>query len=94
MNPDKECSICGRLTPSHFQEKHHLVPKSKKGRETIDVCCNCGDQIHKLFTIKELEKQFNTLNSLLAHSDIQKWIQWVRNQKTFTFSMKTKKSKK
>ena len=93
MKDEIECSICKRMTPPEYQEKHHLIPKSKKGKETIDVCCHCGDQVHKLFTNKELEKDYNTLETLLKHQDMQKWIKWVEKKPSFTFSMKTKKQK-
>ena len=93
MKTEIECSLCGRQTPPEFSEKHHLIPKSKNGKETIDVCCNCGDQVHKLFTNKELEKELNTLDTLLVHPDMQKWIKWVSKQSSFTFSMKNKKQR-
>jgi len=60
MTPEIRCSLCGRITPKQYAEKHHLIPKSKEGKVTIDVCCNCGDQVHKLFTNKELEKEYHT----------------------------------
>ena len=76
-----------------YQEKHHLIPRSKKGKKTptILVCKDCADQVHKLFTNKELAKEFNTLEKLLADPKIQKWIAWVKNKKKFGYCMKTKK---
>ena len=85
------CQICGRATPPPYLEKHHLIPKSKQGTETIDVCCNCGDQVHKLFSLDELAREYHSLDKLLANPDMQKWIRWVRRKPSFTFSMKTKK---
>lgn len=87
------CTLCGRLTPPKHQEKHHLIPKSKGGTETIDVCRNCGDQVHKLFTNKQLEETYHTLEKLREHKDMQKWIKWVRKQDSFTFTMKSPKRK-
>ena len=56
---------CGRTLPSaEFGERHQLVPRSKKGRETILVCVACGDHIHQLFTTKELERTFNSFEAL------------------------------
>ena len=93
MKTEIICSICQRLTPPKYSEKHHLVPRSKKGTETIDVCCNCGDQVHKIFTNKDMDREYNTLEKLLAHSDVQKWVKWVNKQSSFTFSMKSKKQR-
>lgn len=87
------CPICER-TPPHaaLVEKHHLKPKSRggKGTETLLVCKDCADQIHLLFTNKELEREYDTLEKLLAHPKIQKWRKWVKNKK-FGVCMKTKK---
>ena len=94
MKPDLPCSICARLTPPEHQEKHHLVPKSRKGKETILVCRNCGDQVHKLFSNKQLEESYSTLQALLDNPDMQKWIGWVKRQDSFTFSMKSKKQRR
>ena len=94
MKPDLNCTLCDRLTPPEHQEKHHLVPKSRKGTETILLCRNCGDQVHKLFSNKELEQHYNTVASLLANPGIQKWINWVQRQDSFTFSMKSKKQRR
>ena len=86
------CPICGRETPQQFQEKHHLVPKCKKGREVVVVCINCGDQIHKLFDIRELKKELNTIEEIKNHPDIQKWVKWISKRTgDFRVSMASKK---
>ena len=88
------CQICQRVTPIEHLEKHHLTPKSKHGAklDTIFVCCNCGRQLHQLFTNKELAKQHNTLEKLLANEKIQNWIKWIRNKPNdFSVCMRRKK---
>ena len=89
-----QCTICGRKVPPQFQEKHHLVPKSRKGKETILVCTNCGNQLHKLFTNKEMEKIYNTVEAIIGDERVQKWIKWVRKQRGFRVPTKTKKKRK
>lgn len=71
------CQLCKRNMPEELLEEHHLVPKCKKGRETIDVCRPCGDQIHQFYTPSELSKKYNTLEKLLAEEKIQNWIKWI-----------------
>jgi len=88
-----KCSICNRETPIEYEEDHHLIPKSKRGKDTIPVCCDCGDQIHNLFTNKELAKKFNTLEKLLESEKIQKWIKWISKKDRFGFCMKNKKKR-
>jgi len=76
-----------------YAEKHHLTPKSKKGKITVWVCVDCGNQVHRLFTNKELEQTYHTLEALKSRPDVQKWIKWIRKQKRFGVCHKTKKRK-
>jgi len=87
------CQICQRETPQEHLEKHHLVPRSKHGAkiEGIFVCIDCGNMVHKLFTNKQLAKEYNTLEKLLENEKINKWIEWVRKNKCFGICMKNKK---
>ena len=86
------CPICKREVPEGCWEHHHLIPKSKKGKETIAVCINCGDQIHKLLSLNDLKTTYNTPEVICSHPDIQKWIAWVSKKPTdFAICMKTKK---
>jgi len=95
MNEDPYiiCPICSRATIKRYQEKHHLEPKNKKS-DTVSVCCSCGDILHKLFTIQELGKKYNTLEKILANEDVQKWIRWIQKKPyDFSITMATKKKK-
>ena len=88
------CPICTRDTPEPYQEKHHLIPRCRKGKETILVCKNCGDILHQLFTPKQMEKMYNNLGAILSNSDVQTWIAWVRKKPDdFSICMATKKRK-
>lgn len=88
------CPVCRREVPLEFQEKHHLVPKSKKGKETIILCRSCGDQLHKLFTNKQLEKTYKTIEAILSNEDVQRWILWIsKKPMDFRICMATKKKR-
>jgi len=93
-----KCKICQREVPDGFVEKHHLVPKSRdknknRGLKTIKVCVDCGDQLHLLFTNKELRKQYNTVEAILANEQVRKWTDWVKSKKRFGMCMAKKKRK-
>lgn len=89
------CPICTRPTPRHCQERHHLIPKCKKGKETIILCRSCGDMLHKLFSVKDLKKKYNTLESILKDERVQKWIEWVKKKPNdFNICMATKKGRR
>lgn len=74
------CTICERKTPDKFIEKHHLTPKSYKGKKKIFVCIDCADQTHNLFNNKELRDKYNTLEKLKSNEKIQKWISWIQKK--------------
>ena len=96
------CPICKRITPEEHQEYHHLIPRTLRHRNkyakkleednnTVLLCRNCADQIHKLFDEKELANNYDTLEKLLNNPDIQKWADWIHNRNDFSVCMKSKK---
>lgn len=74
------CPLCGREIPPAQQDAHHLVPKSKGGRETALLHRICHRQIHALFSETELARQFNTAQALLQQPQVQAFVQWVRGK--------------
>lgn len=88
------CPICKREIPDKYIEKHHLVPKSKKGKEFILVCINCGDMLHQLIDNKDMAKNFNNLGVILTRDDVQKYVNWVQKRpNNFSVTMATKKKR-
>ena len=86
------CPICLRGMPLTF---HHLIPKSthpwmikhhgyeKEYLNThgVDVCRPCHSQIHRLIPHMEMAEHYNTLEAVLSHPGVQKWIPYIRKQK-------------
>ena len=88
------CPVCRREVPNGKWEKHHLIPRSKNGVETIRLCNCCGDAVHKIFSLKEMKEKYNTLDSILRHPKIITWIKWVsKKPNDFNICMKDKKRK-
>jgi len=73
-----DCPLCGREVPK--VSDHHLVPKSRGGRETLPICLDCHKSVHAFFTNKELETTYNTVESLLADESFGKHIKWLSKQ--------------
>ena len=97
MNKDGSiiCPLCKRNAPKGSQTKHHMVPKSKKGKITATLCRSCGSMVHKLFTNKELARKYNTVEKLIETKEVQDWVAWVRKRaEDFTICMKNLKRKK
>ena len=88
------CPICERNVPNVYSSKHHLIPKSKKGKETALLCVSCHSTIHRTFHNKELAKTLNTIEALKSDPKMQTWIEWIQKRPTkFKINMKgTKKT--
>ena len=88
----EQCPICERpLTPN--AQKHHLIPKTFKGKKTVQLHPICHRKIHSLFTERELYNYYHTIDRLINHPDIVKFIKWVK-KKDPEFYSKTKESKR
>lgn len=58
-------------------DEHHLIPKTFKGKETIALHRVCHEKCHTVFTEKEMRNYYHTIERLLEHSEIQKFVKWV-----------------
>ncbi len=87
------CPLCGRLIPVGQRDAHHLLPKSRGGVETVALHRICHRQIHALLSEVELERDYQTMAALLAHPEIQRFVQWVRS-KPDNFYQRTRKSQR
>ncbi len=77
------CPLCGRPIekPKHAN-RHHLRPLSRggKGGDIIRLHRICHQKIHSVFTEKELERAYDTIESLLKSPEIRKFVRWVRKK--------------
>ena len=73
--------------------RHHPVPrtrhKSKRNKKTFDrrevhrtvgLCSPCHQHIHTVLDNKELEREYNTLEALRAHPDVERFVEWVKRK--------------
>ena len=76
-----DCPLCGRrLIAGSSVNQHHLVPRSRKGRETIALHRICHAAIHSALSEKDLERRYNTIERLREHPQLNRFIAWVRNK--------------
>ena len=87
------CPLCNRPIPDSEKDAHHLVPKSKGGRQTQYLHRVCHRQIHALLTETELAKTYNHVEALLAHPGIARFVAWVKT-KPDNFYERTRKSQR
>ena len=71
------CNLCNMPAPTR---KHHLVPRCKKGTETIDCCETCESYLHRQWTHNQLRDTYNSVEVILADEGFQKFLKWRRKQ--------------
>ena len=85
------CGLCARVVER--RTRHHLIPRSRHANKrvkrlfnreelqrTVPLCGACHRQIHRALTEKELEREYNTVEALLAHPDISRFVRWVERK--------------
>jgi hypothetical protein len=92
MSDRSVCALCGRARPLTF---HHLIPRavhrkkrykklySKEQMRLVGLwlCRLCHVGVHDLIPDeKELARDYNTRERLLAHPAIARHVDWVRKQ--------------
>ena len=78
-----KCPLCHRILGDlEGTSKHHLIPKSKGGKHTDTVVLHrvCHRKIHSVFTERELKQAYSTIELLLEHEEIAKFVKWVRKK--------------
>ncbi len=80
--PDESlCIVCNRPLAG-ICNKHHLLPRSKGGKNTPTILLHkiCHDKIQAVFTETELKRYYNTIEKLQQNEEMQKFIKWVYNK--------------
>lgn len=73
------CFLCGRPLGRRV-EWHHVVPRSRGGRETAPVHPICHRVIHRTLDNKILARDYATAEALRAHPELAKFIAWIASK--------------
>ena len=72
------CPLCGRpMSEPAALDAHHLVPRSRGGREAFPIHRVCHRKIHATLTEGELAREFSSWEALRAHPEIAAFVAWV-----------------
>ena len=74
------CPICNRPMTGDFIQEHHLIPRTFKGREVIRLHKICHQKLHSVFTEREMLKHYHTIERIISHEEIMKFINWVQSK--------------
>lgn len=58
-------------------EKHHLVPKSRGGRDTVLLHPICHRTLHRQFDHATLVKIGTQRTALLDHREMARFVRWI-----------------
>ncbi|MBI5669643.1 MAG: HNH endonuclease [Chloroflexi bacterium] len=86
------CALCERAVRQ--VSKHHIVPKSEGGRDTIDLCAACHKTLHSFFTNETLANELNTLEALRQDPDVARYLMWVRKQRDSRIMVRSKRERR
>ncbi len=57
-----------------------MVPRSRGGKTTTTICRDCHTAIHALFSNKELEQKYCTVEALLSHERMRRMVDFIAKQ--------------
>jgi hypothetical protein len=89
---DTVCELCSRTELT--LTRHHLIPQSRHNKARTQrnfsrdamktdiamLCRPCHSQIHRIFDNHELASYYHTIERLQTHSEVQKFINWVKKR--------------
>lgn len=93
MDNDEVCPICSRKMVDGSFNEHHLIPTTFKGKEKIELHIICHDKLHHTFSEREMVNHYNTIERIIEHEEIKKFIKWI-NKKDPAYYSKSKDTKK
>lgn len=94
MHPPGACQLCGRVTRRGTTE-HHLIPRTchhnkwfkkrftrEQMRQTVSLCGDCHGSVHRFVPReKDLGRHYHSLELLLSHAEISRFVAWVRQRR-------------
>jgi 5-methylcytosine-specific restriction endonuclease McrA len=91
------CPLCGRPLGTDNVDRHHLIPKTFKGKEQFAIHKICHRKIHATFSERELLHAYHTWDALKGNEEIRAFIGWVAKKPpgfySRTFSTNRKKGR-
>ena len=78
----KSCELCGRIVEDFH--RHHLIPRklmnSGEKSATTKLCKDCTTMVHAMHTLRELAKNYDTIEKLKNSKKLQKYLRWIRDR--------------
>jgi len=72
-----KCEFCKMIA---LTRGHHVIPKSKGGKEIVPTCETCESYIHSTWSHNQLRDIYNSVEAILANEGFQKFLKWRNKQ--------------
>ena len=90
----EDCELCGRAVGGAALTRHHLIPRTRHRKKRalrrfslgemrsriLWVCRPCQSHIHRVLSEQELEAHYHSLEALLTHPDVARFVDWIRDR--------------
>ena len=92
----KNIPVCGlfdrEITEYVLQSKHHLTPRSKRGKKSPIILLNyqCHKEIYSKFSDSAVAIRYNSMNRLRKSCQLKKFSKWIKKRPP-EFVSRTKK---
>jgi len=84
------CKICGRPLGTENVDKHHLMPKTFRGKSTPENLHSlhkiCHRKLHATISEREMQHYYHTFERILEHEEIIKFVKWVAKKEPGYYS--------
>ena len=75
----QRCALCHRPLGARI-EWHHVIPKSRGGRDTVAVHPFCHRAIHAALTNQQLATSHEGMDAVRADPQIARFLNWVADK--------------
>jgi Mn-dependent DtxR family transcriptional regulator len=79
-----KCKICGRELGTVNIDRHHLMPKTFKGKSDDEnlhpLHKICHRFLHATITEREMQHYYHTFERILEREEIQKFVKWIQKK--------------
>ncbi len=91
--PDSyRCALCERDVSR--VTRHHIVPRSEGGKQTVALCSACHKTLHGFFTNETLAKELSSIDALRQDPDVRRYLPWVRRQPDRAIKVRSRSKKR
>jgi 5-methylcytosine-specific restriction enzyme A len=75
--PPDHCVFCKRLDLHDMSESSRIKGKWEKKFEGSSMCLQCHTQLHRLHKNRELARDLDTIEAVLADESFSKYLKWA-----------------